>query len=353
VRKRIVLCDSDQDYAVRVSNYVHEQRWRRELQLTVCTSIESLMDLLKHSNPELIVIHESFRFREELEQIVQPKVWLTEEKILSRYLQSNACSKYEYMPHLIRTWLNNCDPTNKQTYESTIASVITIWSPHGGVGKTTLALKLAEFWANNKERTFLISSEAVENSMNFEKQSIIHNVSEWLYAWKCGNQVQPSIIDMHNDNPYLHCLSSKISLREFVAMKNNDADEILQHARNAFGCKYVIMDAGSGCSEFAEAALLHCDIVVFMVIDDSVRMSHLNRWMNDFPEWNMNGELHQKSLFVCNKSLQPSMKHGLYSLGTPLHLPYVPEWKNNRNFYDPLYSHHLKFVAEALMNRCS
>jgi hypothetical protein len=353
VRKRIVLCDSDQDYAIRVSNYVHEQRWRRELQLTVCTSIQSLMDLLKHSNPELIVIHESFRLCDELEHIVQTKIWLTEEKIFSRYLQPNACSKYEYMPLLIRAWLDRCEPTTKQTYESTFSSVITIWSPHGGIGKTTLALKLAEFWAINKERTFLISPEVTETSMNFEKQSVIHNVSEWLYAWKCGNQFQPSIINNHNDNLYLHCLSSQISLREFVTMKNNDADEILQHARNAFGCKYVIVDAGYGWSEFAEAALLHSDIVVFMVIDDPVRMSYLKRWMNDFLEWNMNGELHQKSLFVCNKSLQSSMKHGFHSLGTPLHLPYVPEWKYNHNFCDPLYSHHLKFIAEALMNRCS
>ena len=348
MRYRVILCDEDLDYTMSLAKFIRDNEWRRELELIVCSNMVHMIEYIEQYRPHLIVLN--IAFWEHSSSINQqlPMIWMTEGKGGTGPNHHPLMSKFDAIPRILQRWLNVCRMQAGINDESTHPSIITVWSPVGGIGKTTISMRMVEHLVRMRLRTFYLSLDGFQSMHDDEQDILEHNLAEWLYFFKKG-KLQFDSIDERGHEPYLHRISSLTPLRELVTIKKEQWVQILDYITRSLHCDYIIIDSGAGWSEFTEMAWLHSDRMICVLNEEPHTTSMMKRWIRDWPGWAPNEIFASKTQYVFNKNLSyEAINLNESEIMASYKLPYVPEWKQNIKFVEPIFDRQFFLMMEGI-----
>jgi cellulose biosynthesis protein BcsQ len=352
LRQRMVLCDSDRDYSLRIAGYVRESEFRKEVELIVFSNPDTLNDWLQRETFDVLIVSLEFAASLEHEVTTEGLIWITDGEGGIGPRKAPLQSKYESLPRLLRGWLRHSRRKGSMEGQRDAgASIVAIWSAGGGVGKTKLASSLSGVWAERGLGTFVIGLDPGIYEKADRFPAAFHDVSDWLYAIKSGKDLE-SWTRGASATSRIHYFLPDSPYREFIGLGRNEGAELLKMASTAFGCHFVLVELGSGWSPFTEEVWSRADVLLCVSTPDELCLRKTDKWLREWSLWSEQPAFREKTIFTVNKSLADTATLSPEWAEQAFRLPYVPEWKQSGERTDPLFQRRLHCLAEELWQRC-
>jgi len=342
MKRTVLLCDSDREYAERVAEFARNGMFRKEVEITVCTRPELFVEWLRDGKYDVYVASvEVASAAAGGAAEARSVVWIGERG--GRFGPGGAAvmNKYEAAPKLLRAWLDRAPPAGSG---GTGAVVVGVWSVAGGVGKTRLTRTLAVAWTRSGIRCFVAGFDPGGTADSITEGAAVRDVSDWLYAIKSG---RPILEEEPGDNrgAMLRGFGSSCSERERASIDRREGEALLEAAASDVGDGIVLADAGTGWSPWAEAVWGRSDGILCVASEEPTSLAKTEKWLRDWPEWEDGGAYRSKTKFVLNRCLE---REGAAAgwLKEAFRLPYVPEWKQDPERRDPSFQRAGERLAE-------
>jgi septum site-determining protein MinD len=216
-----------------------------------------------------------------------------------------------------------------------IKMVITIFSPKGGVGKTTLTLALAKV-LSEKSRVCVLECDFSPGDfvslLDLDKEKNIVNACLGDYK-ACIQRPQGEKFD--------------VIVGGFPDMQENlkyaDMEKLIKSLSNEYD--YVLIDLQPQISEVTVAALLKADKVLFVMEDD---ISAVSRTVGMFEYLKLHGFLDTNKVYAAVNKVRRKKKYiTAVDLGIPV-IYFIPYLRRLSEYKDKKIMKHAKNLKDAL-----
>ena len=343
MKRTVLLCDPDREYAERIAEYARNGMFRKEVEITVCTRPELFAEWLGDGKYDVYVASaEAASALSGGSALQRNVVWIGETGGRFGPGGATVLNKYEAAPKLLRAWLDRAPPAGRG---ETRAAVVGVWSAAGGVGKTRLIRSLAGAWARSGLRCFVAGIDPGGSADGLPEGAAGRDVSDWLYAIKTGRSIAPEEVG-DDGGALIRGFTSACSYREWAAIDRRAGESLLEAAASDIGEGIVLADAGTGWSPWAEAVLGRSDGILCVASEEPTCLAKTGKWLRDWPEWEENGTYRAKTKFVVNRCLDRDIAGSAGWEREAFRLPYVPEWKQDAERRDPVFQCAAERIAE-------
>ncbi|SDZ18326.1 Cellulose biosynthesis protein BcsQ [Evansella caseinilytica] len=227
--------------------------------------------------------------------------------------------------------------------------VLSVYSPAGGVGKTTLAINICKQLATAGKKIFYLNMELFNTtSLYFASPEDNPSLQIFYYLKARTNQLLAKIEGLKKyctelDIYYFDLLPNPT---ELIESSKEEIEKLIRALAEAGEYDYVVIDLDSSLYEFTKAAFSKSDRLIWL----------LNNDVQSFCKTKQGLEM-QEELFGCDKKLddflfivnrfggQLSEAQQQYDIPVRAYLPFVPEWteavEKNELLHHPVFSKEL------------
>lgn len=145
MRVRLIIATYDDDYAGHLSSFL-SSRHADEVEVSVCTTRERLTELLTAHRFDVALLDAGLAESADLRSVRLPlALWSESENAAASEPELKRIGKYRRISTIVADILERLSMISANTCssDSKKARITVIWSPAGGVGKTTVALACA------------------------------------------------------------------------------------------------------------------------------------------------------------------------------------------------------------------
>ena len=217
--------------------------------------------------------------------------------------------------------------------------VITIFSPKGGVGKTTLTLALARVLSEDKKVCAVeadFSPGDFVSLLDLDKEKNIVNacLGDYRACIQKPQEPQGERFDV--------IVGGFLDMQK--SLKYANVEKLIDSLSSEYD--YVLIDLQSQVSEVAVAALLKADNVVFVLEDD---VSAVSRTVGMLEYLRLHGFLDIKKTYaVVNKAKKKKKYLTAVDLGIPI-IYSIPFFRNLSEYQDKKIIRHVKKFKDVLL----
>lgn len=142
---KLLIATDDRDYVEHLSNVLSE-KYADSFEVSVCSSVDRLRDLLAVNKFDTVLLDPSFASSVSLNSIRLPLIlWDESGLVADSLLDLRKVRKYQRISSIAGDVLENYAEvgTGVNSFRTNKAYITAVWSPCGGVGKTTVSLAYA------------------------------------------------------------------------------------------------------------------------------------------------------------------------------------------------------------------
>ena len=179
----MLIATEDKNYSESISDYISE-RYGNTVDVSVCSAPEYLEKMLAGKRYDVALVEHVFFERINPED-VQLVVLLVDDDVLTDVSKATpSVTKYQRISSIVSDILERYSKFSGRKHDAgvKIGNVTAIWSPAGGVGKTTVSLAHASSMADDGGKVFYLNLEAFSSMSTYfeETGKSISNVFEML-----------------------------------------------------------------------------------------------------------------------------------------------------------------------------
>ena len=188
------------------------------------------------------------------------------------------------------------------------STVVTVCSPIGGAGKTTVALGLCRCLAKQHRKVLYVNTETIVSFHYYlaNKSRLDMDVCRQL---RSGQRPPFEILSPYVRQEEFYYLPPLPATAEFLQLPLNMYTEFIRQARDTGQYDYIVVDTDNGCSPATAGFIALGDIVTVVVCQDGLSAAKCGFFME-----NIDCSDSERFLFVCNR----------YNPGDENALPEVP-----------------------------
>lgn len=177
-KRNLVICDCEHPYVDYLMGNILEKK-EPSLRVFVCTSWESVCELMKSQSIQILLMDESYLYvpLEELDSI-EKIVILTRQKEQKTIQQFQAVYKYQHIDKILSDIFE--DIAIFRTSREDGQKVIAVYSPIHRCGKTSFAIALGQELAKTG-KTLYLHLDTYASHMIFQREEGIPNLGDLLY----------------------------------------------------------------------------------------------------------------------------------------------------------------------------
>lgn len=310
---KLLIATADVDYSEYLSNVLSE-RYAETFEVSVCTSAERLGDMLSVSKYDVALLESKFALVADLNMVHLPMI-LVDETGLVDEKNFKKVRKYQRISAIVADILENYEPVGKGvgSFGAGKAKVTAVWSPAGGVGKTTVALAYAANKAlSGKSVTYLCLENFCSTSVYFpESGKSISKVFE-----KLDSNVQMFLLGIRQQD-------SGSGISYFCGPENYDDINVLSEDEIetlinacAVGIDELVIDLSSQCDKRIQKILEMAAMVLLVCDSSSTSQIKLKQFVS---QHNVFEQIQSKAVLVNNKGA----KFDDVRMGKTVALPHV------------------------------
>ncbi len=243
--------------------------------------------------------------------------------------------RYQRLGQLITTvmgyYYEHNETAGRQFVRSKHASVISVFSPMGGVGKTTVAVNLCKQLALNGERVFYLNLETIPSgSLFFSSEEDNPSLQIFYYAKQETGQLLSKIEALKKYDPYsmVDYFDIAIQAAEMLELKEMEIKRLINGIVDTGVYDYIIIDLDSSLHERSKVALLESDQVFWINTNDHQSMLKTKAILAEEEQlFGKENVLKDKLSIILNKYNGTSLLDlGETEITIDGYLPFVDDW---------------------------
>lgn len=339
---RVVLAVQDSEYVEPLLQFIHGSEYVERVQVTAFTQMQALLQY--HHKPDLIVGEvEMLEAWLSKEKSSVPWIALSEgEEVTSLMGNGLTTPKYQPLPQLLDQWISHMSGNliSRKDSGSGDTQVISIVSFLGGSGKTTVSVNMAKQLGVLGRRVFYLNLETVNSAALFpigkRRDKEEANFSRLLYDIKSSQELNEradiplSRYVMHHDGLKCDVFEPSDHLKDMLEMTVGDVEVIIDSLSKSGQYDVIIIDTDNLSESRLRAAMKHCNLLLWVMLDDLVSMHKTGIWLGHIEkeEPDLYAQIMNQGRFIVNRftgSLANPMPHK--DIRVDGMLPYIPSWK--------------------------
>lgn len=274
---RVVVADSNHDYLKSFVSFTRTSHNDSRFVFTYFSDQQILQEYIDHGHAiDLLLIspdlHESVMNLADDVLIV-----LLEDDILSdddrtfpgvyRYQRLS-----QLLSNLIGLYYEHNEAAERQLVRSKQAKVISVYSPVGGTGKTTVAANLSKQLALNGSKVFYLNLETINSSgLFFSSEEDNPSLQIFYYAKSDFKQLLSKIETLKKHDAYamVDYFDIEINAEEMLEMRGEEVKRIINGIVKTGEYNYIIVDLDSSLHERNRTALTESDNILWIMTNDN------------------------------------------------------------------------------------
>jgi len=283
-RKKLCICDYDEEYAERFSNFVWK-RESRQIEVFTFSKLGALRDFMKTEAADAYLISEDF-YKDAVsgsKKLKLPQdstfVLTTEDTEIAEDIVT--LCKYSSAAESLDTVLRKIGVSKAilPLRPRTKAQVIGVYSPCKRCGKTQLALELGR-QLSRRGRTILVTYEDMCGTRLLQKDPDHLGISDVLYAYATDEaEAALSVLPMKTDGG-LKLLLAASCAEDIREGERGTLRALLTRLGADEGFEYVVADLGDAVAEPFELLSI-CSRIIMPQLDDEVSALRMERFSSE------------------------------------------------------------------------
>jgi len=306
----LVIADEDSRYLDSLSKYIRN-KYSSRLNIFTFTNKQSFMEFItdKAQEIDILLVDRDYYSRD----IEQPENFVTIVLTDGRHIEKDSNIKYinKYHPadtiyKLFMEIYSDAMPDKSEwTGNNFRGSVITVFSPHGGSGCTTVALSLAHYISKMGMRVFYLNVENIsslgdtqgicENGINFS------NIIFYLKERRKNLSLKIEAAKYYDSRWMFYYFQPPDSFLEIDDLEIDDYVKLIQSLKSMDQFDYIVIDMGQAVSAGRRVLFDISDKLVMTICPGAFTSVKLNRLLKELSMNDMEKEILDRVLTVFNK----------------------------------------------------
>lgn len=294
---RLLLATGDVDYIDHLSRVLLE-RHANVFDVTVCSDVNYLSEILSKGTFDVALLEGDMLSLPGFRKVqMSLLLWDEAEELPDEAKEYERIRKYQRISAICSQITQRYAAVSggRSGYRAGRAKITAVWSPTGGVGKTTVALALAAKRASEQKNTVYFSLEPFSSNAVFFKEpgKTISTVFEKMD----GNvPLLFQSISQEDAMTGIHYYGQPNNYDDISILTEEDMEELLESC--AEGADEVVVDLGSYYSKPLRKALLLADQVFLVVNGSPVSYAKYEQFRT---QHNLYAEIREKIIVVANQ----------------------------------------------------
>lgn len=301
----LVLADTDNFFLKSFSRYILEHN--SAFEINTFTSVDYLMSYISSNSIDLLLIEENMLTTELSSRLSNTLILILDDvsKETSSYVHINKYQKTEnFVKEITFRYAESKGDKSLLSESSGGADVISVYSPIGGSGKTTIALALAGALSKNGFKVLYFNMEKFNSSISYLNDNV-ESISEIFLRLKNKSlNISFEIMKrLGTDECGLKYLGAPDSSMEFNEMSEDEVRTLIDELANIADLDYLIIDLPTEFDTRFMDIVKRSRYVSVIATEDKIGISKINNFMREisiFPDLKM---AYDKFLPVVNKSV--------------------------------------------------
>ena len=246
----LVFFDCDKEYVEAISN-LFNRKYYKYFKISSISNYDQFNELVAAAQKiDILVVNESYINKIRNMKFVKTILYLTEDR-KSQNIDEGIIYKYQSGQSIFNSIKRIYKQTNKNfdfDDEYDEAYLINVFSPVGGIGKTSVALSLVDKMISYGKKVLYMNLEETSSmGVFFEIDNNKKNISDLLYNIDSSEEnIKNIVISMINKSDkgiwYINPHNSILDLEE---VSNTDFIKAINYLKRYCECDYIVIDLGS------------------------------------------------------------------------------------------------------------
>lgn len=300
---RLVIISSDMEYAECFSDVIADN-YKNVFKMSICSSAEKYKELSGKKHFDIALVDSDI-----VEEIAFPNARLCAQLCEGELRQEDLTGyypiqKYQRVSHIVSALLEQYAKVASGSggYGQTKGQLTAVWSPAGGVGKTSIALAYAAGRASEDNPVIYLDLESFSSTAAYFRDNA-KSISA-LFEGLGGNSNMEILIAgllQKDTGSGILYFGPAINYDDVNILSVSDLEEIINGC--VVQCGELVVDLSSACDEKTRYILERADRVL-AVADDS--MTGRNKWNQFQTQHSLYSEIADKMTLVANKGADVS-----------------------------------------------
>ncbi|TYQ16065.1 UNVERIFIED_CONTAM: Mrp family chromosome partitioning ATPase [Acetivibrio alkalicellulosi] len=287
-RITLVIADTDEEYVERIVNYLMSEH-SHKFQVNSFTKQEILINYLNDTTKkvDVLLISPSMMSNSIPENKAEVIILLTSGNIASNSKDYECVNKYQHAERFVSNILDIFSEKNSNEIYlasgSKQAKVIAVYSPVGGVGKTTVAVSASIQYALKGFSVFYLNLESIQSTPLFFNCDSVQNLSKVLFYLKENNK-NPGIkiegAKLIDEETNIHYFTPPDSALEMEEITGEELKRLISHLKMSGCYDFIFVDMSSNFDHENISILECCNEVLLVFSQDrlsEIKASLLNK----------------------------------------------------------------------------
>lgn len=338
---RIVIADPNTQYMDSLAAFMRTSDEASKFILTFFSNRENLNSYIKQGENIDIVLISPEIYDENLRIDKQATlIFLEDDQIESRDDKVKTVYRYQRLNQLVSNVLSiyyeENITANQLLARSKETKVISVYSPVGGTGKTTIATNLSKQLALTGAKVFYLNLETFNSTrLYFTSEEDDPTLQIFYYVKTSTTQLSSKIEALKKYDPYsmVDYFDLEVSADEMLEITGKEVKKLINGIVDTGSYDYVIVDLDSSLHERNKSILIECDQIIWPLNNDAQSFFKSNAFLEE--EEKLIGKenvIKDKMLVIVNQyegSLNDSLGDLAFSING--YLPYIPAWESSQD----------------------
>lgn len=333
---RIIIADEEKSYIESLSSYFRTSDDASRFIPNLFTTKTALQEFLNTNDLVDILLISPDLYDESLHIPKETSlIFLEDNKMNLNRSERQTVYRYQRLNQLVSNILaiyyENNQHAGKLLARSKQTEVITVYSPIGGSGKTTIATNLSKQLALNNLKVFYLNLELLNTTkLFFQSEEDNPSLQIFYYVKSQSPQLLSKIeslkkYDAHSNVSYFDI---EISADELLEINEEDVKRLINAIVETSTYDFIVVDLDSSLHERNIAALKECDRIIWPISnDDQGLLKTASLLAEEERIFGKDKILKDKLMLVMNKFYgeKPNIEND-YDLTLDGFLPFVESW---------------------------
>jgi cellulose biosynthesis protein BcsQ len=270
---KLIIAEENQSYIKGLTLYLQEE-YGQAFEIICFTQAEILIDYLsKHEAADILLINPVLLTENISTKYIRSVVLLVEsvdnekENSIYKYQKADQIAK-----QLLTLYDKNTNCGSKIFRNCSKCKLISVYSPSGAAGKTTVAYNLAIQYAMQAKKVLYISLESYSALPIFTQKESSKGLIFLLYLLKSklpNIQLKLNTIIAADHNTNIYFVEREKNILEYKDINIEDLGLLNDFFRDQSDYDAVILDLDSSMSEIVLGAFKYCEVVINVHCNDS------------------------------------------------------------------------------------
>lgn len=329
VKLKIIIADSDKGYLNAISKYLSS--WEETDYNVISFNDRGLLnDFLENNKVDILLISPTLMDEDMNLKNVQTTIINTPDRIPENMLQYPFIDKYQSGDAIARELISIFSKNSKEEIiikkKSFNSEVIGVYSPVGGIGKTTVSLGMAKSYAASGISTLFISMEEMASYKGILDCNNNNNFSDLLYYIKQKNKnMMMKIEGLKNVDAHtgLNYFSPLACYKDIYEIEVDELVGLIEYIKYNSDYKRVILDFDSNLSDKNIELLKACDKILLLTNIDRICLTKLQGLYDNLEKLGIQDINNDVRMVFNNNTMQKQVLQGVSIINKKIDL-YIP-----------------------------